>query len=60
MSKPCPICGRPAAADFTPFCSRRCKTVDLNRWLSDGYRIPVADEWDEEAAEQPPQPEWPN
>ncbi len=60
MSKPCPICGRPPADDFKPFCSRRCKTVDLNRWLSEGYRIPVADEWDEEATEQPPPPQRPN
>ncbi len=56
MSKSCPICNRPTTDDFKPFCSRRCKTVDLNRWLSEGYRIPVADEWDEEAAEQPPPP----
>lgn len=59
MSKPCPICGRPPADEFRPFCSRRCKTVDLNRWLSEGYRIPVADEWDEEA-ETPPPPQRPN
>lgn len=54
MSKPCPICGRPPVDDFKPFCSRRCKTVDLNRWLSEGYRIPVADDWDEDP-EAPPQ-----
>jgi endogenous inhibitor of DNA gyrase (YacG/DUF329 family) len=37
----CPECGRPVAADFKPFCSKRCADVDLNRWLSEGYRIPV-------------------
>lgn len=60
MSKPCPICNRPLIKEFAPFCSRRCKTVDLNRWLSEGYRIPVADEWDEGTAAMPPSPQKPN
>ncbi len=55
MSKQCPICGRPPVDAFKPFCSRRCKTVDLNRWLSEGYRIPVADDWDEDPEAPPPQ-----
>ncbi|MBV6656804.1 MAG: DNA gyrase inhibitor YacG [Devosiaceae bacterium] len=38
-AKPCPICGKPATADHTPFCSDRCKQVDLNRWLHGGYVI---------------------
>lgn len=59
MNKPCPICGRPPVDDFKPFCSRRCKTVDLNRWLSEGYRIPVADDWDEDP-EAPLQQQRPN
>ncbi|MDE0533633.1 MAG: DNA gyrase inhibitor YacG [Albidovulum sp.] len=25
---------------FTPFCSKRCSYVDLNRWLKGEYRIP--------------------
>ena len=33
-AKRCPICGRPAAEDTRPFCSPRCRDVDLNRWLS--------------------------
>jgi endogenous inhibitor of DNA gyrase (YacG/DUF329 family) len=37
--KKCPICGRPAAGDTRPFCSVRCKEVDLHRWLSGGYVI---------------------
>ncbi|WP_246696725.1 DNA gyrase inhibitor YacG [Methylobacterium planeticum] len=41
---PCPICGRPAVAAFTPFCSARCSDVDLGRWLSDRYVIPAEDE----------------
>jgi endogenous inhibitor of DNA gyrase (YacG/DUF329 family) len=44
---PCPICGRPAAprADNRsfPFCSPRCKTVDLGKWLSEEYRVSVTD-----------------
>jgi uncharacterized protein len=27
-----------------PFCSQRCADVDLNRWLSGVYAVPVADE----------------
>ena len=39
--KPCPICGKPSLDTFRPFCSRRCGDVDLNRWLSGVYAIPV-------------------
>ena len=39
-SKPCPICEAPAKVPFVPFCSDRCKQIDLNRWLSAGYAIP--------------------
>ncbi len=35
----CPICGKPAVAEFRPFCSRRCANIDLNRWLSGVYRV---------------------
>ena len=45
----CPICHRvleDAPADFAPrpFCSARCKLVDLGNWLNEAYRIPVARE----------------
>ncbi|MCJ8054124.1 DNA gyrase inhibitor YacG [Shinella curvata] len=40
---PCPICSRPSAREHYPFCSNRCRDVDLNRWLSGSYAIPVAD-----------------
>ena len=39
----CPICGKPADDKVKPFCSTRCRQVDLNRWLSDSYRIPGAE-----------------
>ena len=46
--KPCPICGKPSTAENRPFCSERCRDVDLNRWLSGSYAIPGrADEDDD-------------
>ena len=48
VAKPCPVCGRPSVADVTPFCSRRCADVDLNRWLGGVYRVPADPEDDEE------------
>jgi endogenous inhibitor of DNA gyrase (YacG/DUF329 family) len=48
-AKPCPICGKPATEASKPFCSERCRDVDLNRWLSDSYKIPAARDDDEDA-----------
>jgi endogenous inhibitor of DNA gyrase (YacG/DUF329 family) len=51
----CPICERPMEGQSTaewpefPFCSRRCKTIDLGRWLGEAYRLPSEAE-EEEAA----------
>ncbi len=42
--KPCPICKKQSIVKFHPFCSPRCADVDLNRWLSGAYAIPVSDE----------------
>lgn len=46
----CPICKRevePPPADAPrgafPFCSDRCKLIDLGRWLDGKYQIPVID-----------------
>ncbi len=42
----CPICGRRMQSQLLsdwpqfPFCSQKCKTIDLGRWLSDSYKIP--------------------
>ena len=44
----CPICGKPAAEASRPFCSRRCADVDLNRWLSGVYAIPVTEDGEED------------
>ena len=48
--KPCPICGKPSAPEFRPFCTRRCANVDLNRWLGGVYAVPVKDDEDEDGA----------
>ena len=42
----CPICQRPAAAAFRPFCSQRCADVDLGRWFSESYAVPVSEDED--------------
>jgi endogenous inhibitor of DNA gyrase (YacG/DUF329 family) len=39
-AKKCPICGKPASEPTLPFCSPRCRDVDLNRWLSGSYVVP--------------------
>ncbi|MCC7410250.1 MAG: DNA gyrase inhibitor YacG [Gammaproteobacteria bacterium] len=40
---PCPRCGRPARLDplnpERPFCSRRCRLIDLGAWASEQMRI---------------------
>ncbi len=40
----CPECGKPSDRATFPFCSPRCKDVDLNRWLSGSYVIPGTEE----------------
>jgi uncharacterized protein len=40
-SRKCAICGQPAQLRYKPFCSKRCADVDLNRWLTGKYAIPV-------------------
>lgn len=48
----CPICGKPAAARYRPFCSRRCADVDLARWLKGSYAIPSDEPPDPDAADR--------
>jgi hypothetical protein len=31
-----------------PFCSERCRTIDLGRWLGEGYRVPIEGSDDDE------------
>jgi hypothetical protein len=46
----CPICGKPAAQATKPFCSSRCRDVDLHRWFSGSYVVPGSEN-DEEGGE---------
>lgn len=44
----CPICDTPMPGNWAdypeyPFCTRRCKLVDLGRWLGEGYKVPADD-----------------
>jgi uncharacterized protein len=51
----CPICGTefdPALSTAKPFCSDRCRTIDLGRWLDESYGLPAVP--DPEADELPP------
>ena len=48
-AKKCPICGKPAVEASKPFCSERCRDVDLNRWLSNSYAIAGKPQDDEDA-----------
>ncbi len=54
-NRPCPECRLESSREFWPFCSRRCKEVDMNRWLSGAYVIPARDDEDED--DIPPVPE---
>ena len=38
----CPICKLPVQLSdpFMPFCSERCKAVDLGNWAAERYRLP--------------------
>jgi len=55
----CPICKAPTEMAYRPFCSARCRDVDLARWLGGGYAIPGGDvagdeDGDEAAAQRTP------
>jgi endogenous inhibitor of DNA gyrase (YacG/DUF329 family) len=43
-AKACPICQKPVSPrrdnPSFPFCSPRCRQVDLGRWLGEEYRVP--------------------
>jgi endogenous inhibitor of DNA gyrase (YacG/DUF329 family) len=44
----CPQCGGDSewspANPFRPFCSERCKMIDLGAWADESYRVPVRDD----------------
>jgi len=49
-ARACPVCGKPASVADTPFCTDRCRQVDLGRWLTGSYRIPARDDDAEDEA----------
>jgi endogenous inhibitor of DNA gyrase (YacG/DUF329 family) len=48
----CPICGKPPNAAHTPFCSQRCRDVDLGRWFGEAYAIPAVEQNEAESPEE--------
>ena len=52
----CPACGKPAlfapSNAWRPFCSERCRMVDLGAWASESYRIPEKRNDDDETQGQ--------
>lgn len=69
VSVDCPTCGRKVPFDagnrWRPFCSARCKTVDLGAWAAERYRIAGdtgndgADDWSEGGGPSSPAAERP-
>ena len=55
MASTCPICRKPALPraenGSAPFCSPRCRQVDLGKWLTEEYRMPTAEVPDEKDLE---------
>ena len=45
---PCPRCGGPSAYapenKWRPFCSERCKIIDLGAWAAESYRVSTDDQ----------------
>lgn len=41
----CPTCAKPVQwrpeNRFRPFCSERCKLIDLGEWANEGYKVPA-------------------
>lgn len=57
----CPICRKPAAPPPPPqspypFCSERCKLIDLGRWLDGVYQIPVVEQDDTDPSDEADRP----
>jgi endogenous inhibitor of DNA gyrase (YacG/DUF329 family) len=48
----CPTCRKEIVWDkeslFRPFCSKRCKMVDLGAWLAESYRLATTENLEEE------------
>jgi endogenous inhibitor of DNA gyrase (YacG/DUF329 family) len=48
----CPVCGKAAQFEHRPFCSARCRLIDLGRWLGGEYRIETQETPEEGAPEE--------
>ncbi len=47
MKVRCPQCGKEVVWEenpYRPFCSERCKLIDLGRWIGEEYRLPAEDD----------------
>jgi len=57
----CPHCGKPvvwgSTSPWRPFCSERCRLIDLGDWLDENHRIPDAAEG---TGEEPPETDAPH
>jgi endogenous inhibitor of DNA gyrase (YacG/DUF329 family) len=54
----CPTCKQPVSTEerrFRPFCSERCKLIDLGRWLDGSYTVPGEPADEEDLAEADPE-----
>lgn len=53
----CPQCGRSVIWDranpYRPFCSERCKMMDLGAWASESYRVPVVENKEDPETDEP-------
>lgn len=53
----CPQCGKSVKWDsanrWRPFCSERCKMIDLGAWATESYRIPVVENKELPESEDP-------
>ncbi|MDD4929028.1 MAG: DNA gyrase inhibitor YacG [Gallionella sp.] len=45
---PCPRCGKESVWDtknpYRPFCSERCKMIDLGKWADEAFRVALPDD----------------
>lgn len=57
----CPQCGKEMLWDtrnpWRPFCSERCKLIDLGQWASESYRIPETNQEPEHETQPDEKPE---
>lgn len=60
----CPVCGKEPLADsegkpnpFRPFCSGRCRWVDLGKWLEGEYVLEIQGETESESTGRTPESE---